>query len=505
MPARIVLVAVSPIMLAALAVGQIAPPSPAERLRAVLDEARAQPVEVFADIAFAVLDHLPAKEKPAVLEEIFHRATAARNPLPLRSAIRRGKPIAGGAQSVLDLSQVRNAAHELRLDGLSLQCRAIQELLAVNPKLARELIEEIPRVEIPKAECKDEFVPDTSVYIDALAAVAERGAFSREEKEKGLPWFLVEQAARRPSTSWEAAGAAKTLPGFARTEKEAQILAAALVGSLGLPDSDRGFSSAVLAGSLVENVVAANRLLHASGAPEILLPALRAYLVRHLRGVRCKDGEPAAAPFVTAFNSAIRERGDVAPITADEVKPAGMGDAMKRTEYENSAEFRDLWSQIEALGPTGTKNFSATRMTAEWRSRARQALSRIEDWKGAAGQDDVEVFHQKCALLYRIFDMTPAGPTRDIAVNGMIALFADPIILDKSPAEWLQELQSSVRYFETFTPAFVNAARTLVEGFPEGSNREIWQAMAESRFSALALYGRIGLLKAEEVASSPAH
>lgn len=489
---------------------------PETRAHAILEEARALPVEVFADMTFSLLEKLSANDKALFLEEIFQRAGQAREPLPLRHAALAGDSAASVHwNSVWDLAKTLDRAHDRQLDALSLRCRAVRELLSINPKRARELAEQIPVPEIPRTACEDEFVPDAGILIETLAEVVERGEFTKEEREKQVPWFIIERAARLAGSSWQVAAAAKVLPRLAHNEAEAETLSAALAADLGISDTDRAFTAAVRSGSLVGNVIDASRALHAAGAPEILSP-LRGYLLRHLRGLRCKDDFPAASAAgseagmetdqlwerrvsadLLAFNQAAGGRSDVAPLSGEEATPMGLSGEAERSKYGNDEEFRGLWNQLVALGPPATKDFSAARLTNDWAYRARQTLSAIEDWKGAVGPDSVRVFHQKSALLQHLIDMAPAGDISRSAVDQVVVLLGDPAVLDQSPVEWVDEVKFYIEYFGVFTRAMVETARSQVDGFFLKTGLEFWQGLADSRLPALSLYGRIGLLKTE--------
>ncbi len=97
MNARLALVIVSAITTAALCGQQKPAPTPAERAKALLDEASAAPVEIFAQIASSkLLPVLPPKEREEVLTRLFDRAGEARAPLPLQYAAQIAPPVLEG-------------------------------------------------------------------------------------------------------------------------------------------------------------------------------------------------------------------------------------------------------------------------------------------------------------------------------------------------------------------------------------------------------------------------
>src|SRR3982750_736869 len=80
---------------------------------ALLEEARSQPAEVFADIAFHLLPHLSPAAKIDTLTEIFERAGEAHSSFPTRYP---------------DLDA---------LDTLSLRTRAVRTILPLDGKRGR--------------------------------------------------------------------------------------------------------------------------------------------------------------------------------------------------------------------------------------------------------------------------------------------------------------------------------------------------------------------------------
>jgi hypothetical protein len=295
------------------------------------------------------------------------------------------------------------------------------------------------------------------------------------------------------------AAALRILPPLARSDVEAKMLATALAAPLAIVDSDRNFTSALRNGELVSLALKANTTLRRDGSSDMpMLAALRRYLVRHLSAVRCKDTLDGKLEGVERFNAAVRGRADVAVLTSDETKAAGVEGEAPRRESANEAEYQERLREVQQLRRAKRgENLAAARLTPEWTYRALQALSRIQDWKGTPGQDPVELFHQKATLLWRLLDVVPASRTFDTVLNEMVRLLEDESILRRSPAEWIAELRRLQMYQRIFTPEALQALRsstTKIEGLPYESGLEISEAFSRSRLSALSLYGRIALL-----------
>jgi len=67
----------------------------------------------------------------------------------------------------------RAASLNLKMDALSLQSRAVEEMLGIDPIRARELFAQMTAPAIVPASCEDSLLPDVSPYYEALTAVVE--------------------------------------------------------------------------------------------------------------------------------------------------------------------------------------------------------------------------------------------------------------------------------------------------------------------------------------------
>jgi hypothetical protein len=144
----------------------------ADPVAVMLDEARSAPVEIFADVVFHLIEtnRIPLKDRAALLDGIFLRATGAREAMPQRPAVaptrpaapKPAMPIPPGA--TIQYFPVVALQTQMRLDTLSLQCRVVRVFLAIDGKHARELFSRIPRPDLPKPDCKSAILKDPSVY-----------------------------------------------------------------------------------------------------------------------------------------------------------------------------------------------------------------------------------------------------------------------------------------------------------------------------------------------------
>jgi hypothetical protein len=482
-----------------------------EAARSLLEEAGAAPVEVLADIALRqdLLPLLPKSEQAAVLERVFRRASEAHEQWPLLMAMsalpyRPDLGISPEHNPALD----RYSASGLRLDSLSIRCRVVQALLGIDPKLARALFEEIPRPAPPQASCADSAVPDAGVYMETLAAVAERGAFSDEERRKGVPWLLIEHGLTGISGAVEMVAAARTFAPMVKTEAQAQMVSTKLALAMAQPDSDRAFTLALRLRVLITPALKVAYSARAVGASDaVIITALRGYLARQLSGARCRDNSgpnsKADSPTVEAFAEYLSdaERTDIAPLAPEEHTPSKLEDGYAPHLYANAPEFRALMKEVEDLPePPVALRTSIPSLSPPLREfpevRARDTLSRIADLKAVSGQDPVEVFHEKCRLLARILTPPVSYEARRIAIGETVHILGDAVILQRAPAEWLTEVQDLIAQ----TGLFELMAKTPApaQESPATLHLDLAAALADSRLPALSLYGRMAQSRASK-------
>jgi hypothetical protein len=501
------------------------PPQTApDSAHAILADAHATPAEIFADIVFRpnVLSALPEKEQIQTLEDVFYRAGEAHEPVALRFYALPSHLTAREAN--------RAAAYGAGLDALSIRCRVIRLMLKLDAQKAGVMFEAMSRPEEPKGDCSQRFIPDAGIYFETLAAVASSGGFTEEQRAKQAPFLMLERGARSAGSSWDIIAAAKNLAALAHNEKEAAALESALAASLAINDSDRAFTNAVRYGFLVHTVLAARETLQKKGAPgTAILEALRGYLVRHLTAARCRENEAEADGHdyeVEEFDNTLAGRTDIAPI-GDGLKPSQLEDVAAPEDYANAAEFAALKAQETAIayfgmntGPGGFTMFMPgtsplsdldsvfPTSNADAQFRAQQLLYKIGDFAAAPGQDPLEVFHQKCALLRSLLGAPLDADTERAINNQAIAVLEDSTILSRSPVEWLNEYQvfsASRRMRDTYNTDIIGRMRgaSKLEGYPTAHDPTLNDPLIHSSFLPISLYGRIESFRAEHSAPQP--
>src|SRR5262249_50299188 len=136
-----------------------------------------------------------------LIDEAFRKAGAAQEPMK-----RRGLRPGGGDTRVT--FQARAFAQDL--DSLSLQRRAVHDMVAVDQRKARQRFGEISAPRVPKLTCADSLVYDVSAFYDVLTEVAASTFTAKERSEEEHAKLLAGFAGGIASAS-EVGPMAKTL------------------------------------------------------------------------------------------------------------------------------------------------------------------------------------------------------------------------------------------------------------------------------------------------------
>jgi hypothetical protein len=434
---------------------------------AILDQARTTPPEIFADVAFRLLDdnRIAGKDRIALLDEVFLRADGARQPAPLR-------PAAG----------LRAAPIDLHLDALSIKCRVVKALLDIDGQRARDLFAQIDRPQPAKLDCSAAILTDPTIYFDTLAQVVTKAPFTAEEQKKQVPFWMMADAVHGIRTSLEIVAAARNFSQLVHSEKEALAMSSAFAAALNIDDSDRNFGAAATRGNLVDAVlVARDRFARLGASPRTMQEELRGYLVRHLTAVRCEDSPGADYGFsVGVFNQSLRQQSAIQPISEEESQPVRLEGRAEKPAPRNDDDYLELTNDVEALDVKEPDP-----------DQVRKVLDKLRDWKGEPDEDAVSVFQRKAALystLLRRFRVVAAKAEQPAAsfwpsiVSGLIATLEDSSVLHASPCDWLYQVRGVER---------TSVAKLAV---PMAAPTDIAQAMLGSSLSALAVYGRLEML-----------
>jgi len=458
-------------------------------IAAIIDQARGAPAEIFADVAFRLLDsnRVAEKDRVPLLEEVFLRADEARQPVPTRPA---------------EIPPPLPRTVGLHLDALSIKCRAVKALLAVDGKRARARFGEITPPHIPKPDCKGAILLEPTVYFETLADVVTRAPFTEEEQQKQVPFWMMADAVRRIQTSLEIIAAARNLSHLVHRQNDALAMSSAFAAALSIDDCNRNFTAAMNHTNLVDAVLmAADRFAALGAPPQTMRAALRSYLVRHLTASRCEDSPGQEyETSLSLFNSTLAGQTVVPPISEEETKPAKFEGKAERATQPVQDDFLALGKDVDAilgLAPlvSGMRRLTTQDIDAinarDVVAEVQRVLTKLREWKGSPEQDAIDVFHRKADLYLSLLSgsrppFQTTASFRPAILSGLIATLEDTAILDAAPSDWLSEVWILDR--PTMHASSSNGGKEVsIEWVPT----DIAQAMTASNLSALSVYGHL--------------
>jgi hypothetical protein len=289
------------------------------------------------------------EHKRELLEEAFHLAAKAQQPFRRRYL--------GG------LVDTRTGflayAFDQRLDRLSLQTSAIEKLLPLDASKARELIWQMPKLEVPATKCEESLIPEVSAFYEMLLKATQQG-FTPEQLANGEHVSLVAPHLEAISSPVQVAPAIMLLSKVKTTPEQLASLVKSLADGLEkVSGDDRAFSEADYPSyqSLTHLLLLGSVCVGKGFVPLELYEKHRAYLVRNMTGGRCTDnvlstnGEPRKPPpAVAGFNNLIAAKLEtLAPIKLEGLKPAKLEARMRIYNYWQTPQAKRLLQKIKEL------------------------------------------------------------------------------------------------------------------------------------------------------------
>lgn len=167
----------------------------AEPFQSIVDLASSAPPELAADALLRIVESGKLKDENArrqLVEQAFQLAASAK--LPVRMV---GVP----GTTTDTASGSLNQAYGLKLDALSLQSRAVRDMVPLDPAKARELFGQIVKPVLAPLTCDDALTYDLSEYYPALVAVVNNSFNAKEKAEEKHVNLLLDAIAQVVSTS----------------------------------------------------------------------------------------------------------------------------------------------------------------------------------------------------------------------------------------------------------------------------------------------------------------
>lgn len=404
--------------------------NPGIPIETVVDLARGAPPELASDALIRVskLERLEKKRRIELLNQAFDLAAAAAQAYKRRSAL---IPPSGPAGFL-------ERAYAQDLDALSLRLRAIEGLLPLDARAARERFEEMPPLQLPLLGCEDFLVYDLSRFYEVLAKLAA-ASFSATEVRAGAPAKFLARYLGLIASPAQIAPAARLLTGAVAPGSDFQVLATTFAGALSrVAGDDRSFTYATreAGAALVDLANAGER--RAQLSPAILLGAYRAFLVNHLTGARCEPLESHADSNPAAFFNERLHTPMLPPIGETELTPSKVEGKAKGISWCESPECRAVRDQFRTMifAPGGEAFQQRDREQKEWQARARDFLAALSFWVQSSTSSPPEHFREKIAFYGDLLAIVPNGDTREYILRSMLAFLIQSRPPPEERIEW---------------------------------------------------------------------
>jgi hypothetical protein len=367
-----------------------------EPFQSLADMAGAAPPEFAADALLRIVESNKLADRGArrdLIERAFGLAASAKFPVRMQGVARTITDTASGSL---------NQAYGLKLDALSLQSRAVRDMLLLDPAKARELFGEIPAPALPPLTCDDALVYDPADFYQVLGAVIN-GAFTPKEKSKEEHLnFLIDYLGQATSPS-QLAPLAFAIQSASVTTAQRQLLWARFDGLLeSMQPDDRSFSAAVAA-------------LGGSNVAEIQ-PSFEKF---KQKSHGCETDAPASSAG----------------------QPRKRANTPKLDLYWQSTNSQHLLQEGRKLRfASNTQLFTeADRATPHWQQQLADYLGLLAGWIADQESTEADYYHEKCNVYTALIELVPQGPQNDKILADYVDFISNSNLYQQSPVEWFVE------------------------------------------------------------------
>jgi hypothetical protein len=372
-----------------------------EPFRSISDLAAAAPPEFTADALLRIVESGKLADRSARLELVEHAfQLAASAKLPMRMEGVQGTTTDTASGSLTQ-------AYKLKLDALSLQSRAVRDMLPIDPAKARELFTQIVKPTLAPLTCDDALVYEPSEFYQALSAVVN-GAFTPKEKAKEEHFNLLVEFLGQATSPSQLAPLAGAVESASVTAAQHQVLWARFNGLLeSMQPDDRSFAASLPALSGLST------------------PGIQSSLEKYRQ--KSHGCETDVAPS--------------SPNPSTAAQPPKKPSTPKLYRYWQSATAQQLLDAGKKLRfASSTQLLSdADRATPAWQQQLADYLNLIADWAQDQQESDAVFYHEKCLVYTSLLDLVPAGPQSDKILADYVDFIGNSGLYQQSPAEWFAE------------------------------------------------------------------
>lgn len=450
-----------------------------DAIKELITYAHNPPPELAADLLMRIVESgliTDEKYKREIIEESFQIARDA------RLSVKRVQAL---GTAVDTRSGYLANASALNLDGQSLQCRAVNAMLAVDKGKARELFEQINPPKLEPLSCEDDLLYDLSAFYETVLKVAQM-TFSPKEIRRGEKARFIERYTSDLSSPAQVGPSARLIASADVNSAQFATLVQSFSTAISKISGDyRSFSSSLTGDPTTYAIADLVRKCESLKVPTLeLLRSFRSYLVTNFSSNRCADsrGSDVANETIGFFNKSLLSLTPsgkaVLPITVDDTKPTKIEGRPDVHAYWQSTKSRKLLSGFRRLRfGSGRMELSPDERKSDgWQKLLNDYLIDLANWKPEDESDEIDYFHEKSVLLGGLVELAPDEQRAGEFTRLFIDFLESYPARSATPMEWFLHANQ-----------LLERARSL-QG---DERRKLLDMLENSRHPALFLYGRL--------------
>lgn len=418
----------------------------ADALEQLLGDARVTQPEIFAYVIFQLLESGvidDKKKKAELIEEVFNSAYSTQHPLKLKDFNDDTDTRSGMLQYGLGLN----------LDRLSIQCRAVREMIAIDKQKAREMFRDILIPEMKSLKCEDPMIPDVSIYYDTLIAITGR-TFSEDEVKKREHLILTEQALSGIGSPLQLAPATKVIASIKAQPADISSLLGIFSKRMNDMSCDPRPFLWVLR-TLDSDIKTLAIYCKGKGIPvDYLIDSYRTFLAGNMSKNWCDDypDKSKVIAKVTkqsdSFNSLLGEilgeSSKILPLQVKELMPKSFNGSLQIYEYSQNPTVQNLGNGVRSLiyadDGKGNQRTISEREGKLWQSKLSSYYHSLISWTKDHDFSDVDYFHKKLLLMGILLQITPkTNPQYQKIISDYMYLLSQDRSQQENAVEWLWE------------------------------------------------------------------
>ncbi len=431
-------------------------------LETLIEELRSAPPELAASsmMNIAKLSEVENDWKAELYEEAFQLAGRAQKPVKLK-----GLP---DSEADTRAGYLEDSYSYLKMDRLSLQTNAINQLVALKPAKARELWNEMQKPPLPVRECEEGLTYDLTSFYEVMQSVAQK-TFSPEEVQNGEQVRFLERQLNALASPAEIPSAANLIASLEIPSDQLNLLTDALLRAMEkLEPDDRNFSR--YDGEVFDSMnTLAKKCVQKGLGSVALMESLRAFLVKHFSAARCADNysRKALPNAVKAFNAMLQspERPiayqNLNLIAETEITPLKIEPAAVYIRSWETPQARSVLAGLRELrfGETVERQIALNkegkqiqplsleaRKTLTWHRHLNDFLLEVSKWKPEHERSETDYFNQKCGVYFVLVTLTPPGADRERTLSEYTAYLKQNRLQTESFIEWFRNVYFLVRF-----------------------------------------------------------